>query len=100
MFMYWRNSMSYIKGKDKNQILDDLAGTAKPGSQIHEQQKAAIKVRCTEAIQDSLSSLEKQLEINAKSADKVGQKIFWLNVVLALATLVGAIATVVIAART
>lgn len=92
--------MSYVKGKDKSQILDDLAGTAQPGSRIHEQQKAAITVRCTEDLQDSLCSLGKQLEINAKSSDKVGQKIFWLNVVLALATLVGAIATVVIAVKT
>jgi hypothetical protein len=66
---------------------------------VHEQQKAAITVRCTEDIEASLKSLEEQLVKNAESSDKVGNKIFWLNVVLAIASLVGAIATVAIAIK-
>ncbi len=66
---------------------------------MHEQQKAAITVRCAEDIETSLKFLEDQLEKNAESSDKVGNKIFWLNVVLAIATLVGAIATVVMQSK-
>jgi len=92
--------VSYIEGKNKTQVLDELAGTAQVGSQIHEQQKAALTVLCTEDIEASLKSLENQLKLNSESSDKVGNKIFWLNVVLALATLVGAVATAFIAIQT
>ena len=92
--------MSYIKGKSKTQVLEELAGTAQVGSQIHEQQKAAITVLCTEDIESSLKSLENQLKLNSESSDKVGNKIFWLNVVLAFATIVGAVATAFIAIKT
>lgn len=89
--------MSYIKGKNKTEVLDDLAGTAEVGSPVHEQQKAALTVLCAQDIEASLKSLEEQLKLNSKSSDKVANKIFWLNVVLASATIVGALATVVIA---
>ncbi|WP_010605911.1 hypothetical protein [Pseudoalteromonas maricaloris] len=92
--------MSYVKEKDKNKILEDLVGYAQPNSAVHEQQKAAITVRCTEDIESSIKSLEIQLAKNAASSDKVGNRIFWLNVVLTVATLVGAIATAVIAFKT
>ena len=92
--------MSHVKDKDKNQILEELTRTAQVGSLVHEQQKAAITVRCTEDIETSLKSLEDQIKDNARSSDRLGRKIFWLNVVLAMATLVGAIATIVIAIKT
>ncbi|QQQ64702.1 hypothetical protein JJQ94_03570 [Pseudoalteromonas sp. GCY] len=92
--------MSYVKGKSKHEILEDLIGTAQPNSAVHEQQKAAITVRCTEDIESSIKSLESQLAKNATSSDKVGNRLFWLNVVLTIATLVGALATVVIAVKT
>jgi hypothetical protein len=92
--------VSYIEGKNKTQVLNELAGTAQVGSQIHEQQKAALTVLCTEDIEASLKSLENQLKLNSESSDKVGNKIFWLNVVLALATIVGAVATAFIAIKT
>jgi hypothetical protein len=38
----------YIKNKTKEEILADLKGTAEPGSVVHEQQKMAIIVRCTQ----------------------------------------------------
>lgn len=92
--------MSYVKDKDKNQILEQLKGVANVGTPVHEQMKAAITVRCTEDIETSLKSLENQIKENGKSSDRLGRKIFWLNVVLAMATLVGAIATIVIATKT
>ena len=55
--------MSYVQDKTKTEILNELAGTAQPGSQIHEQQKAGIIVRCTEDIQ---VSLEKKLTPRVK----------------------------------
>lgn len=77
-----------------------MEGTAQVGSSIHEQQKAAISVRCTEDIEAALAKVATQLKVNSESSDRIGNKLLWLNVVLALATLVAAVATVVIAVKT
>jgi hypothetical protein len=92
--------MSYVSGKDKNEILEALNGTAQVGSTVHEQQKAAITVRCTEDLESAFQNLEEQLKANSESSDSVAHKIFWLNVILASATVVAAIATVIIAVKT
>lgn len=82
--------MSYIKGKNKNTILEEMYGTASPCSVVHEQQKMAIPVRCTEDI-------EKVMQESSKSAERLSRKIYFLNWILAAATLVGAIATAAMA---
>ena len=92
--------MSHVKDKSKNEILEAMVGTAMPTSPAHEQQKAGIIVRCTEDIEQSIKSLENQLVKNAEASDRMGTKVFWLNIILAIATLVGALATVVIAFKT
>ena len=79
-------SDNYVKGKNKNQILKEMNETARPNSVIYEQQKAAILVRCTEDLE--------------KSIDRLNKKITILDVVLGSATVVGAIATAVIAYKT
>jgi hypothetical protein len=94
------STLSYVKDKNKNQILDEMEDTALVGSLIHEQQRAAISVRCTEDIETALAKVETQLKLNSESSDRVGNKLFWLNVVLASATIVAAVATVIIAIKT
>ena len=86
----------YVRGKDKNHILGEMVGTARPGSAIHEQQKMGIVVRATEDIENALAGLQKaviSLEVsmnaNARSSDNLAQKVFWLNVALTGATIVG-----------
>ena len=83
----------YVEGKDKNEILSALVGTAQPGSPVHEQQKMGIVVRCTEDLEKALGSLEKSMNDNASASDKLAAKVYWLNVILAIATAVGTIAT-------
>ena len=78
--------MSYIENKDKNTILKEMYGTAQPGSTVHEQQKMAIIVRCTEDI-------ETAMKVASESANKLSKKMYALNWILALATLIGALAT-------
>jgi hypothetical protein len=56
--------MSHVVGKDKNEILESLTKTAQVGSSVHEQQKAAITVRCTENIEKAFINLGEQLKIN------------------------------------
>jgi hypothetical protein len=84
----------YVEGKDKNQILNALVGTGQPGSPVHEQQKMGIVVRCTEDLEKAIGSLEKSMNLNASSSDRLAAKVYWLNVILAIATAIGAIATI------
>ncbi len=59
-------------------------------------------VSLAKAVRDSGDSLQKFVSIAERaveSSDKLGRRLFWLNVVLASATVVGAIATVIIAIR-
>ena len=98
----------YVEGKDKNQILKEMVGTAMPASAVYEQQRMGIIVRCTEDLQNALTHLEKTVDIdsarieealgslrnsmdsNAHSADRLATKVFWLNVILVGATVVAA----------
>ena len=84
----------YVEGKDKNEILNSLVDTAEPGSRAHEQQKMGIVVRCTEDLEKAIGSLEKSMNDNAIANDKLATKVYWLNVILAIATAVGTIATI------
>jgi len=80
----------YVKGKDKNEILDELGDAGVPGSINHEQQKMGIIVRSVEDIEGALKSLEDSMNKNAASSESLARKVFWLNVVLTAATVVGA----------
>lgn len=99
--------MSYVQGKSKTEILEALVSTAEPGSAVHEQQKSAILVRCTEDIQVSLQeqsnatrkvntsleklnsrmeSLEKAFTASSNSSNKVALA---LNILTGALVLVG-----------
>lgn len=86
--------MSYVKDKTKNEILEDLRGTAQPASVVHEQQKMGIIVRCTEDLEKGLASLEISMNKNAESSDNLAKKVFYLDVILTVATVAGIILTV------
>jgi len=90
-------SDSYIKDKTKEEILADLKGTAEPGSVVHEQQKMAIIVRCTQDLEKSLKNLEESQIKSSDSMNKLSNRLFWLEIILVAATIVGAIATAKIA---
>lgn len=77
---------SYIKDKDKNQLLNELKDTAQVGSPVYEQMRMAIFVRMTEDLEKAILKLNKRL--NA------------LDVLLKIATAVGGIATALIAYKT
>ena len=84
----------YVEGKDKNEILAALVDTAEPGSRAHEQQKMGIIVRCTEDMEKALGTLGKMINDNARASDKLATKVFWLNVILAIATAFGTMAAI------
>ncbi len=85
----------YIKDKTKEQILAELHGTAEPGSVVHEQQKMAILVRCTQDLERRISELTGAIEGASKESKDLGVKVVSLTRILAIATVLGAIATAV-----
>lgn len=86
---------SRIGNKSKDQILRDLNGTAQPGSSVHEQQKMAVIVRCTEDLEKALNNHKESMNNNAESSQKLSNKIFWLNIILASATIIGLLLTII-----
>ncbi|MBI4618676.1 MAG: hypothetical protein HY739_00690 [Desulfobacterales bacterium] len=84
----------WVKGKSKNEILSEIVGTAEPGSDVREQQKLGILVRCTEDIEAALKSLERSMSETANSSHELSKKVFWLNIILTIATAIGAIIAV------
>ena len=80
--------VSYVAGKDKNTILEEMKGTAQPGSAVHEQQKSAIVVRCTEDLERTFREL-------AEASDKLTNRIYWLNIAVFLATFIGVIVALI-----
>ena len=76
----------YIKGKDKNQLLNELKGTAEVGSIVYEQMRMAIFVRMADDLEKAILQLNKR--INA------------LDIALKIATAIGGIATALIAYKT
>jgi hypothetical protein len=82
----------YIKDKTKEQILAELHGTAEPGSVVHEQQKMAILVRCTQDLEKRISELTGAIEGASKESKDLGMRVVALTRVLTIATALGAIA--------
>jgi hypothetical protein len=75
----------------KEELLKTLHENSKSGTPRFEQQKTAIFVRCIEDIEKSISDLEKSINTNASSSDKLGNKILGLNIILTLATCIASI---------
>jgi hypothetical protein len=109
--------VAYVKGKTKNQILEELTGTAEPGSPVHEQQKMGILVRCTEDLEqravdlgnalgratqvldDRVERLTAAIEAASATSTRLTAMLVWLNIVLTAATFVGAVAAVAVLFR-
>ena len=85
----------YVKDKTKEQLVKELSGTADPGSPTHEQMKMGIIMRCTQDLEKSLKSLETSMNLNADSSQNLARKVFWLNWILVIATVIIAIAAIV-----
>lgn len=77
----------YIKDKSKDDLLISLYKDSQVGSKVHEQQKMAIFVKCTEDFERVIKSFD---ETNSK----LSMRIFWLNLILGLFTIIGTVVSV------
>ena len=78
----------------KREVLAEilLAG-AQPGGVTHSKQHAELLVACVEDVEKALLGLDASIKAASAQSDRLGLRIVWLNVVLAIATAVGAVAT-------
>lgn len=83
---------SDVKDKEKDELLKDLCGGSEPSSPIFEQLRAAITVQCAKDLQAAIKELRISNEHIAASNEQLSRKIFILNVVLVIATVVGTVA--------
>lgn len=83
----------YLQGS-KEEILELVGGGVEPGSVLFGQYQAALAVRAVEDLERVGASLVGAITEAAAASDRLGQRVFWLNVILTAATLVGAVAAI------
>ena len=77
-----------LKDKTKSQLLDNYFNSIQ-GGKPNEFYKMAIVARCTTDIESSLKSLETSINKNANSSSNLSKKVFYLNIILTIATIFG-----------
>ena len=77
-----------LKDKTKIQLLDNYFYSKQDGKP-NELYKMAIIARCTTDIELSLKSLETSINENADSSSSLSTKVFYLNIILTIATISG-----------
>ena len=85
-----------------NQAILQAATAKKLCSTIGKLEEQILKstdegINASAETKDVLKSLTVAVQNSQQSSDKLGKKLFWLNIVLAFATIVGAVATSLIA---
>ena len=87
---------SIINGKDKNELLTDFITDYQPPNKAdHEIRKLAVYVRCVEDIENSIGNLEISMNKNAESSNNLAQKVFYLNIILTVATVLGTLFAII-----
>lgn len=86
------------KFRNTETLINDIASPMATSNGVgYERAKAELAAKLANDVSEIFEKLNTSILASSESSDKLGKKIFWLNIVLALATSVGAIATVAIA---
>ncbi len=95
-----------VNNKTKEELLAEFALHKDHNTLEGEQYTAAIIVKSSADIQasakeikEAVDQFKKVVQDAGKSSDKLSAKLFWLNVILTIATVVGAVATAVLTFR-
>jgi len=112
------NMISNVNQKTKEQLLEEFSQHTSHNTLEGEQYTAAIIVKSASDIEASakdvgqritnflgvvneinisLNNLKDVIKTNNDSSEKLSRKLFWLNVILASATVIGAVATAILA---
>jgi hypothetical protein len=80
-------------GKPINELLE-LLEAQEPGSIRHEQLKMELTIQNARQVTTSVEHLRESFEKNAQSNDRLSNKLYWLNVILTAATVLGTCAAI------
>ncbi|MAG37279.1 MAG: hypothetical protein CL878_13680 [Dehalococcoidia bacterium] len=87
-----RNGIRYrqaVQGKTTQQLIEELGGTDPRDTDVRDVIQQSIYMHHVNEVVASMDALRISVEESSKSADRLGSKVFWLNVVLAGATVLG-----------
>ena len=82
-----------FQGKPINELLE-LLETQEPGTVRHEQLKMELTIQNARQVTGSVEHLRESFEKNAESNDRLANKLYWLNVILTTATVLGTLAAI------
>ncbi|MCR4336940.1 MAG: hypothetical protein NUV91_03955 [Candidatus Omnitrophica bacterium] len=95
-----------VSTKSKEELLEEFANRTSHNTLEGEQYTAAIIIKSSADIQASAKEIKEAVdqfkrvaEDIGKSSDRLSAKLFWLNVVLAIATVIGTVATAVLSCK-
>jgi hypothetical protein len=80
---------------DKQKVAEAVGQSAQPDSRDHHMYLAALQAKCATDIESSIRELTVAQKENSASQDRLSSRVFWLNVALLIASVVGAAATAV-----
>jgi len=79
----------------KRELLESMnKESAQPGSVTYAKRQMELMVACVEDVENAVLKLDKSIYRSSELSDRLGRKLFWLNVVLTVATVMVAVATV------
>ena len=82
---------AHIIETDKLKLLKLLSKMTTPTSKDYQYSKTALLVYCSRDIEKTMSDLKQSVDSSTSSRDKLSIKLFWLNIIIALATITGVI---------
>lgn len=81
--------------KSKDEIAAMVGMEGQPGTRRHTQLEAILMARCTGDLERACDRLRQSQEEAARSAHALSERLFTLNRILTVATVIGAVAAVV-----
>ena len=82
--------------KDKWDCVSEILNHYKdPNSDGYRFNKLIFDAHCVDDVTDAIKSLEASMDRSAQASDLLGRRVFWLNVILAILTGIGATYTII-----
>lgn len=75
---------------DIEELIADSANT-KPSRPDHDFRIALIKARAVQSLNSSIENLRESINSNSESSQKLAKRVFWLNVIITVAIVIGTI---------
>lgn len=82
------NSQEKLLKSDIDNLIEDSVNT-KPSRPDHDFRIALIKARAVQSLNGSIESLRQSINNNSESSRKLSKRVFCLNVIITIATVIG-----------